>query len=357
MNLIHQYLSMLSVYLPALAIFITVVAVLKVLGFWVSKQRPELEYKRTLIPHFLMVTTAIGGLLLIILSMPLSDTTRGHILGLVGVVLTGIFALSSTTFVTNALAGLMLRLIKNYKTGDFIQVNENFGRITERGLFHTEIQTQERNLTTFPNIYLVTNPMTVLRSSGTIISASLSLGYDVPHQKVERHLNEAAEKAGLAEPFVQVVELGDFSVIYKISGFLSETKQLLASRSNLKRSLLDVLHQAGIEIVSPNFINQRVMPKDAAVIPEMAESTPEFVVNDPKLPEEVIFDKAETAQEMDQWRERLSDLTQKLNSLGKKKNAPNIKNRARLEAAIQKIQKKIEQFDQLLKTDKETKKA
>ncbi len=80
----------------------------------------------------------------------------------------------------------------------------------------------------------------------------------------------------------------------KISGFLSETKQLLASRSNLKRSVLDVQHLAGIEIVSPNFMN---------------------------------------------------------------KDATSIETRAKIEAAIEQIKKKIQKFDQLLNADNEIKKT
>ena len=52
-------------------------------------------------------------------------------------------------------------------TGDFISAGDQFGRVTERGLFHTEIQTETRDLTTVPNLFLVTHPVTTVRSSGT----------------------------------------------------------------------------------------------------------------------------------------------------------------------------------------------
>ena len=62
-------------------------------------------------------------------------------LGLLGLVLTGIIGLSSTSFVSNAMAGLMLRSVGSFRSGDFIEVQGNFGRVSARGLFHTEIQT------------------------------------------------------------------------------------------------------------------------------------------------------------------------------------------------------------------------
>jgi len=58
---------------------------------------------------------------------------------LLGNVLTGVIAFSSTTFVANMMAGLMLRSVKSFTPGDFIEAGDYFGKATERGLFHTEI--------------------------------------------------------------------------------------------------------------------------------------------------------------------------------------------------------------------------
>lgn len=338
-------------YLPSVGILIVVLVVLKILARFAAKRRLSGDYKRTLIPHFLVVVAAAVGLLFVILFLPISDATRGQVLGLLGVVFTGIIALSSTTFVTNAMAGLMLRLIRNYKAGDFICVKDMFGRITERGLFHTEIQTPERDLTTFPNLYLINNPMTVVRSSGTIISATLSLGYDVSHHQIDPLLIQAAEQTGLTDPFVQVMELGDFSVSYKVSGFLPDTKQLLAMRSNLRRAVMDVLHAAGVEIVSPNFMNQRVLSKDAPVLPEVVYAAAGPTADSAELPETLIFDKAEIAQEQDRWRGKLEELTRKRDALQKSKDKNNAEALERIKTTIQQIEKRIEKYNAMMDAD------
>ena len=65
-----------------------------------------------------------------------------------------------------------LRAVRNFRMGDFIRVAEHFGRVSERGLFHTEIQTENRDLTTLPNLFLVTHPVTTIRTSGTIVSTN-----------------------------------------------------------------------------------------------------------------------------------------------------------------------------------------
>jgi small-conductance mechanosensitive channel len=101
----------------------------------------------------------------------------------------------------------------------------------------------------------VTNPVKVVHSSGTIVSTQLSLGYDQHHTEIEALLVEAAQASGLEEAFVQILELGDFSVTYRVAGFLSDVKQLLSVRSRLQASVLDMLHGAGVETVSPTFMN------------------------------------------------------------------------------------------------------
>lgn len=353
----NPLMSEVSRYLPAACVLIVVLVLIKSMIYFAAKRRLSADYKRTLIPQFLMVVTAVIGVLVMLLVLPIEPETRGHVLGLFGVVFTGIIALSSTTFVTNALAGLMLRLIRNYKAGDFIRVNDMFGRITERGLFHTEIQTAERDLTTFPNLYLITNPLTVVRSSGTVVSATLSLGYDVPYQQVEPLLVAAAEQTGLEEPFSQVMKLGDFSVTYKISGFLHESKHLLDMQSKLKRAVLDGLHGAGIEIVSPNFMNQRVLDDHAAMIPPTIVTPVGPDVETAPLPDDRIFDKAEIAQEKDKWKEKLDELNRKRNALVKAKDKGQAEAVKKIEETMEKIEKRIEQVDTMLSTDAENPKT
>lgn len=243
-----------------------------------------------------MLAVTVAGVLAVLLAAPLDHETRGQLIGLFGVALTAVIALSSTTFVANAMAGLMLRSLRNFGPGDFIRMDECFGRVTERGLFHTEIQTEERDLTTIPNLLLATRSTTVVRASGTIISASVSLGYDVPRADVERVLRGAGESAGLEEPFVQVVDLGDFSVTYRAAGFLPEVKQLVSARSRLRAAVMDALHEAEIEIVSPTFMNQRQLG-DRAVIPRRATPGGNGE-SEQKAPESVIFDKADAAEEL-----------------------------------------------------------
>ncbi len=237
-----------------------------------------------------VITTGLVLLVAILATLPVEHSLRAQLFSLLGVVLSAAIALSSTTFIGNAMAGLMLSILRNFRPGDFVRVGEHMGRVSARGLFHTEIQTETSDLTTLPNMFLVTNAVTV-------VPAEASLGYDVSRHDIEACLLKAAAAAGLEEPFVQIVELGDFSVLYRVAGLLKEVKSLISSRSRLRAEMLDALHAAEIEIVSPNFMNTRALPPETRVIPTAKRGKKRPEASEGGSPESIVFDKAEAAAE------------------------------------------------------------
>ncbi len=270
--------------------------------------------------HLIMLGLWAAGILIVLMVLPIGDAMRGQVLSLFGILVSAAIALSATTFVANAMAGVMLRAVRNFRSGDFVRCGDHFGRVSERGLFHIEIQNEDRDLITLPNLYLVTNPVTTVRSSGTIVSATVSLGYDVHRKQIEACLLEAAEQTGLTDPFVQVSGLGDFSVVYRIAGLLTEVKQLLSTRSRLRGAVLDSLHEAGIEIVSPNFVNSRPLADGTVHIPRNSTSsktTDESGADSPS-PEDLVFDKAEEAESLEELQAHHKELAERIQAMKSK---------------------------------------
>lgn len=275
-----------------------------------------------------------------VLSLPIADSARGQLLALLGLLVTAAVALSSTTFLGNAMAGIMLRAVRNFELGDYIRVGEFAGRVSERGILHTEIQTEDSDLTTLPNLYLVTHAVTVLRSSGTVISATVSLGYDVAHHDVERHLVEAAKRAGLTDAFMRVEELGDYSITYRAAGILTEVKHLLSARSNIRKAMLDTLHEAGIEIVSPTFMNQRTLSEGVVFVPSKDTRRSRSLASN--SPEDRIFDKAELAAELAQLRKQIKRQKAEIETLEKTGDASQLQaEREDLEYQINTAEKRL----------------
>lgn len=270
---------------------------------WVAKRSQQ---GTAGLPYQLLTWVVVSlAIVVIVIVLPISDQTQGQVLSLLGVVLTAVIALSSTTFVANAMAGVVLHLTKPFRPGDYLRVKEEFGRVTKRSLVHTQIQTEWRDITTLPNLLLLNNPVTVMHRDGTIISAEVSIGYDVAYTRVEELLVQAADAAELSEPFVLVQELLDHAVVYRVCGFLPEMKHPLSSRSNLRKKVLEHLHGNGVEIVSPSFMNQRQLDPTIPVMPEQPVMYSQHPVEkESPAPEEKIFDKAEEAASLEELKER-----------------------------------------------------
>ena len=305
--------------------------------------KPHLAFRRQLI----QLAGVLAAILALILFLPLDSGLRGQLLGLYGIVVSATIALSSTTLVGNVMAGIMLKTIKSCRPGYYITVGDHFGRVTTMDLLHTEIQTEERDLTTLPNLYLVSNPVRVMRTSGTLLYVELSLGYDVPRQEIEKILLAAATETGLESPFVQIRELGDFSVTYRVSGLLTEVNRLLDKRRELRARTMDCLHAADIEIVSPNFMNTRNFDPNERFVPDV-QAAEEPVDTGPST-DALAFDKAEEAESVTKLREKLEATRERLRvckELVDDKGKPDAAIAAAAE--VESLEKKVERLTALI---------
>ena len=342
--------SLFRDYLPLL-ITLTIVSTALWLAHILLSKRAGLSTAARFPRQLILLGLTVAAIVVIILALPTDVSTRNQLLTLLGLVLTAMLTLSSTTFVANVMAGFMQRSVKSFQPGDFIRVESWFGRVTERGLFHTEIQTIDRDLVTLPNLYLSVNPVKVTRASGTVISCDVSLGYDVPHHRVEVLLLEAASMAGLKDPFVRVLELGNFAIGYQASGFCTDLSQLLTLQTRLRTQVVDHLHGAGIEIVSPHFINQFQLPVLGSFTPTTADINAKVnsaivarPVADERSPEGLIFDKADRAGKIAAM---IRDMRNLSNSIKEAKNGlTEVTNPAETE----RIKGQISVWDERLKT-------
>ena len=308
-NAVMDWLALLQDWL----IPITVTIGLTAMVLFVLRRAIPDEPATRIIRQLVTVAVLLFANIALVLAMPLDSATTGQLLSLFGLVITAIIALSSTTFVSNAMAGLMLRAVGGFHPGDFIRVGENFGRVTQKGLLHTEIQSEDRDLITLPNLFVMNQPVRVVRTSGTLISAEVSLGYDVHRRRVRELLKQAAEQAELTEPFVQITALGDHCVTYRVYGFLADVSNLVTKRTELRGQMLDCLHESGVEIVSPAFMNQRPLDPTQTIRPPLESATVELAEDDHA--ESLMFDKAEVAVRIEKLRSKRSELKAELEGL------------------------------------------
>ena len=347
LNIIGSILSLKGMALTAIFFYLLYIAAKKLLD-----RQARGHTDKALIKSIVLFLIALIGIISVILALPMDPAQKGQVTSLIGIVLSAVLGLSSTTFIGNALAGIALKLRKSFKPGDFIKVNDIFGRVTEQGLFHTEMQIVDRDLITLPNMTLASSAVKVTRSSGTFINVECSLGYDVNRLQIEEALLKAAKVAGLTEPFVHIISLGDFSIVYRINGLLKDVKSIVSARSKLTGHVLDELHAAGIEIVSPNFMNQRQVG-DTVFIPKKYRTKDKAVLEDTK-PEAVIFDKAEEAENIEKKKQMAEEVDTKIKAGQEQlKEAKDDQEKQQIEEKIKKAKELKEKIQSKIDTNLE----
>jgi small-conductance mechanosensitive channel len=170
-----------------------------------------------------------------------------------------IIGFASMNTIGNAIAGIIVMISKPFKIGDRILFNKQFADVVAVDLIYTRMKTLDNVLISVPNQQLLTSEIDNYGKKNTVRrNCSITVGYDVPSEQVERALLEAAAKVeGVLKepkPYVWVTNLLNFSVEYTLYVFISQIRMLPLLDSNLKRTVLDVCRKHGIDLTTPNLI-------------------------------------------------------------------------------------------------------
>lgn len=174
-----------------------------------------------------------------------------------------LFSLGSTSAIANVIGGIILIYTRAFRIGDHIQVGDVMGDLIEKNFLVIRIRTPTNQIITIPNSSLlnsnVINFSISLREldSHLILQTTITLGYDVPWQKVYGTLIKAALKTGhiLEEPapFVLQTSLDNFYVSYQLNVYTDNPNLMVLIYSELHQNMQDQCNEVGIEILSPSF--------------------------------------------------------------------------------------------------------
>lgn len=292
-----------------------VLILLLILNTWIFKRLKSVTSDGDITKRTISFSIILIGVLVFILSLPIDKSLKGQIMSFLAIIISAGIALSSTTILGNLIAGFMNNSMNRFRNGDLIKIGDLQGRVTKKSIFHTEIQLEDSNFITIPNLYIANNPVKLTRKTNTVISTSVSLGYDVSRIQIEEALKEAAILTELTDPYVYITNLGDFSVDYKIHGFLDDSNKFFSTQSLLNANVMDNLHKKGIEIVSPTFMNQRrVDEKEFIPAKEVKKPNPK----DESSPEELIFSEAIESGKIEKKKDYLKEIDKKQELLKEK---------------------------------------
>jgi small-conductance mechanosensitive channel len=223
---------------------------------------PFLHFETVSATHRI-TTVVIWGLCLAIIYPFIPGSSSEAFKGL-SVLLGIIISLGSTGLVTQLMSGLVVVYSRALRVGDFVQVNGVKGVVTEIGGLATKVQTQNKIETTIPNSVIISNSIenfTRLNdATGTLLSTTVTIGYDAPWRKVHEMLIKAAlatnQIQSIPSPYVYQRALSDFYVEYQLFMHTEFPDIQIKILSELHQKIQDEFNQAGIQIMSPHFNTQ-----------------------------------------------------------------------------------------------------
>lgn len=186
-----------------------------------------------------------------------------------------IISLGSSTVIGNIMAGLVITYMRPFKLGDRIKLNDTTGNVIEKTPLVTRIRTPKNEVVTIPNSFIMSshtvNYSSSAREYGLIIHSEVTIGYDAPWRQVHQLLIEAAlNTPGVIDdprPFVLETSLSDWYPVYQINAYIKDADRLAVIYSDLHQNIQDRFNEAGVEIMSPQYIamrdgNETTIPKN-----------------------------------------------------------------------------------------------
>ncbi len=215
-------------------------------------------------PTYLILRVLLYSLMLVMI-WPLLPSSNSQIFQGVSVFIGLVLSLGSTSIVGNVIAGLVMTYMRPFRLGDYIQVGDTVGEVIEKSVLVTRIRTRKNEVVTIQNSSLMgsqtSNFSLSARNYGIIVHTKVTIGYDVPWQKIK----EIMETAALAtpgikntpRPFMQITALNDFYVEYEINAYTSDAARLPMVYSELHANILRRFFEEGVEIMSPHIFAHR----------------------------------------------------------------------------------------------------
>ncbi|MCD4786221.1 MAG: mechanosensitive ion channel family protein [Candidatus Eremiobacteraeota bacterium] len=171
-------------------------------------------------------------------------------------------SLGSSSFFTNILAGLSIIYSRFFKVGDYIKIGNEAGEVIEITLMTTKLRTPTKQDVSIPNSIVLKNSVInysspIPEEKGTILHTTITIGYDIPGDKIEELCLSAIEDTDnlLKEPkpFVLEKSLDDFYVTYQICAYTDNPQLMRTTYSDLHSNIRKQFNKAGVEIMSPHY--------------------------------------------------------------------------------------------------------
>ena len=214
-----------------------------------SKRMEKLEpgvrgFLRTFIKvllHTVLIVTAVG-----ILGIPMASVVA--VLGAAGAAV----ALALQGTLGNLASGIMIVILRPFRTGDFIEAGGNLGTVLEIGLFATTVVTIDNRHVIIPNGTLTTSTIINYSSEeNRRVDMIISAAYGSDIEKVKAVILDYAKRDSLIlndpAPFVRMTDLSESSIDFTVRMWV-KNKDYWEVRYNLSENIYEEFNKNGIHM-------------------------------------------------------------------------------------------------------------
>ncbi|PZX12078.1 mechanosensitive ion channel family protein [Celeribacter halophilus] len=190
-------------------------------------------------------------LLIVLNTFGIQTTSIVAVIGAAGLAIG--LALQGT--LSNIAAGVMIILFRPFKIGDFVEVSGKMGTVKDISLNYTELADLSNVQVIVPNSQVWGNIITNYSTNdtrraewtfGVSYGANLKIAEDVIRKTILSDPRALTDP----EPFIQVNNLGDFSVDFLVRVWV-KSSDYFAFSTDMKRAVKEALDEAGVEIPFP----------------------------------------------------------------------------------------------------------
>jgi small-conductance mechanosensitive channel len=260
-------------YLPNLLFVVVIGAIIysaiRVVGFFFNQIRQGRIVFESFPPEWADPSNKIARVLLfafgVVVAFPYLPASDSPAFAGVSVFIGVLISLSSSSALSNMIAGLVMTYTGAFRLGDRVKLGDAFGDVVETSLLATHVRTIKNEEITIPNSIALTSAVTnysrIAKTRGLILHTSVTIGYDAPWRKVHELLIEAAlATPGVLHdprPFVWQTALNDFYVTYEINAYTDTPRDMIDIYAALHARIQDAFYAAGVEIMSPHYTSLR----------------------------------------------------------------------------------------------------
>lgn len=259
-----------TAFIPNLISIITIIIASAILIRFLGWIKSNIQAKRITLPGFypewadptyslIRFFTVLATIVMIAPYLPIYDSPafKG-----ISIFLGVLLSLGSSSAISNIFAGMVLIYTRSYQPGDVIECDHHFGTVIEKSMLTTRIRTPKNEDVVIPNATILSTAIinhseNIRPSTGLILHTSITIGYDIPWEKVNTLMITAAEQTDYVlkspKPFVLQTKLDDFYVAYEINAYTHHPAKRPAILSELHAHIQHQFRDAGLEITSSHY--------------------------------------------------------------------------------------------------------